>query len=1266
MLYTWAIFLIFFSFSFTINNQQTIGSKLGLEPMPTQITVFGQHIALEALLLVCLSIVVLGFVIRELFYLFFVKSLYIWSGFIIALGGFGLATLKSPSDISVRMRVQKKSFRQTFKQYAFTRSENWHEELIALTNDKPLPFSVYPDSFLVSDSLDKLIEYVIRDFVLSWYRSFASDTLFPSQVDHALRIAFSQIISRSMQINWADLIVTKMVPVISEHFRKFTAADSAVREKSIGRNLTDNNEFQYAVALQYSQGRLHPALLPLKHYQYDAYRKNWLRGLTEKLIPILLGEAATNNVVNHLARDIIGCSVLFPSLTMLSDPDFWNQLLVNTAGPTLQDHKKVEQLRKALNEHATLGRNSGFKSVSSASESASLILTPNADQGDYDKFIKDIQKCNSIAEARQIRYYISVQLQRTSKDKANSVYVRRLGYAKRIVDKRIAKLTGTKVGAESVSNINSQYPPSGSVHGGLLNHDPRRDYDLSQILNDPAFCLSFMEYMDLLKRTMLVQFWLTMNSLRNPLEEEADEDDDDDNDNLNDSYDPLSSNDTNDPSNEIISKNNKTINSTNQNNSTTSGTNISIGNNSIDDKKTIHNIGSLINENDIYQIYDTYFNGKMPGVSKEAQAAIQRFIEAPKKTPESIAQARKALVLTQNAVFKIMQETDLVKFKKSDLFLNFLASERKPSLAKNSSQAESTIDSLQMDSISDYEGPPTTQPDEKDVEDIEKVFDSIMGDKSSGIGGLGSRSNASNSVDNLTKPGHRLNGLIDEKKNKRSTTSGPTPLFDDSDGELFSDMDTGDELGFENEDQLPISELHLAAPGDLGLTEAINMLSKQIKVLYRQEQVLEPLLRKAELTNNVGNLRVLRKSKASLEREIQRKELQRQQYIVQESDNSLYGRSNIQIRSYMTAQDSNGPFILYVIEVERLASDGNISAGWVVARRYSQFFQLHQLLRSMFTEVRKLPFPKKRVVLKFQQKSFADARRIALQRYLRDLLQMPAVCRSKAFRMFLSSETFSIDSVKNSVANTSKEGAAAAALAATAGKLESSLYVDDDISDGDDDSYADAETGGAGLSGSGFETGGVGGNSSGIMGGPVSSSDYASMAIEAESEMDDPSNKPFIQPICDLFIQIFGFDRGNNWVRGRAVVVVVQQILGGTIERRLRDAISGGLATEQNVTDGLQKLFDSMWPQGASFMETQAAKQAIPERTGAEKMKCKYEARVIVYTLIRDACVKIVGSTSSKYAAYHLFEMLQNEKLNAHLIYSLLDVLIDEIFPDSI
>lgn len=69
---------------------------------------------------------------------------------------------------------------------------------------------------------------------------------------------------------------------------------------------------------------------------------------------------------------------------------------------------------------------------------------------------------------------------------------------------------------------------------------------------------------------------------------------------------------------------------------------------------------------------------------------------------------------------------------------------------------------------------------------------------------------------------------------------------------------------------------------------------------------MDSLTTKAELTNNAAELRILRKSKASLQREIHRKELQRQQYIVQESDNSLYGRATVFIKSIMVGNEEDG------------------------------------------------------------------------------------------------------------------------------------------------------------------------------------------------------------------------------------------------------------------------------------------------------------------------------------------------------------------------
>lgn len=131
---------------------------------------------------------------------------------------------------------------------------------------------------------------------------------------------------------------------------------------------------------------------------------------------------------------------------------------------------------------------------------------------------------------------------------------------------------------------------------------------------------------------------------------------------------------------------------------------------------------------------------------------------------------------------------------------------------------------------------------------------------------------------------------------------------------VFNDDLFGDEEKFlEDEIEDPVSkdkaedeEIHEAAPGDLGLAEAIDALTAEIERLVTQESIVNSLTSKAELTNNAAELRILRKSKASLQREIQRKELQRQQYIVQESDNSLYGRATVFIQSIMVGTEEDG------------------------------------------------------------------------------------------------------------------------------------------------------------------------------------------------------------------------------------------------------------------------------------------------------------------------------------------------------------------------
>lgn len=47
----------------------------------------------------------------------------------------------------------------------------------------------------------------------------------------------------------------------------------------------------------------------------------------------------------------------------------------------------------------------------------------------------------------------------------------------------------------------------------------------------------------------------------------------------------------------------------------------------------------------------------------------------------------------------------------------------------------------------------------------------------------------------------------------------------------------------------------------------------------------------------------------------------------------------------------------------------------------------------------------------------------------------------------------------------------------------------------------------------------------------------------------ETSTSIFSAPICDLILAVFELNKKNNWLRRQAIVIILQQVLGGTIER---------------------------------------------------------------------------------------------------------------------
>lgn len=299
-----------------------------------------------------------------------------------------------------------------------------------------------------------------------------------------------------------------------------------------------------------------------------------------------------------------------------------------------------------------------------------------------------------------------------------------------------------------------------------------------------------------------------------------------------------------------------------------------------------------------------------------------------------------------------------------------------------------------------------------------------------------------------------------------------------------------------------------------------------------------------------------------------------------------------------------------------------------------------------YPSVRDLEFPRRRVVLKLQ-KEFLQKRRLALEAYLQKLLLLPKVCRSRDLRAFLSQRA--ILPRNESSARSSSEGETK--------DLVTRIY--NSVADGMDDFLGNfgvldqLSTAGQNLITAATHQA----SSSGSMASdPALATEDAVTAAEAEAELnafEDRELEPFIKPICDLFLEAFELNRGNNWLRGRAVVVVLHQLLGGTIERKVREG-ARSFIQDDSLLRYIALARDTLWPGGVL--------RKPPVRSVSDRLKSRTEATVVLATLIPDLAGNVVGRANAQAAARRIFATLNNQSLNSHLAFTILDEILLVLF----
>jgi sorting nexin-25 len=571
-------------------------------------------------------------------------------------------------------------------------------------------------------------------------------------------------------------------------------------------------------------------------------------------------------------------------------------------------------------------------------------LAPGDNERKFERFIRAIRLTNTLADARRFRSEISSQLRKDVVEGQDPVYLRRLETARQILDSKVANLsTGGTVRAKVAAQEKPKHKRTSSKFANA---------SLRDVLYDAAGLSCFMEFMDQVELMRLVQFWLVVDGIRNPLEDDIDE-------------------------------------SPGHASSFASWT---------DADRT-----------DLAQIHEAYLSKPELKLS-EARKAVSDFLKAGRSaTPVQYHNARRALLEAQTEAYDQLQEPYFRRFKKSNLYFKWLAMDEAanagpgsiktslvartldnpsitaPAMSRTQSGQTLSVQPAQGDlrravasssdlksqgltrsmeppprrsldsgtptipraalfdddydtdplaqstaSLDSDHGPERTNGNDPHVVDaMQAALTDIMGHEPEGsifYEGPGSAlfdnesQRGSLDVPRALSPNPAMqqralspSPLIRQGSNKPSIASLGLVGEPKTRG-VFNDDLFGDEEKFlEDEIEDPIAknrteddEIHEAAPGDLGLAEAIDALTADIERLVTQESIVDSLTTKAELTNNAAELRILRKSKASLQREIQRKELQRQQYIVQESDNSLYGRATVFIQSIMVGTEDDG------------------------------------------------------------------------------------------------------------------------------------------------------------------------------------------------------------------------------------------------------------------------------------------------------------------------------------------------------------------------
>ncbi|XP_025063814.1 sorting nexin-25 isoform X2 [Alligator sinensis] len=298
----------------------------------------------------------------------------------------------------------------------------------------------------------------------------------------------------------------------------------------------------------------------------------------------------------------------------------------------------------------------------------------------------------------------------------------------------------------------------------------------------------------------------------------------------------------------------------------------------------------------------------------------------------------------------------------------------------------------------------------------------------------------------------------------------------------------------------------------------------------------------------------------------------------------------------------------YSVMVSLQEVGGAEAKNWTVPRKLSEFQNLHRKLSECFPSLKKVQLPSlSKLPFKSVDQKFMEKSKNQLNNFLQKLLSDERLCQSEALYAFLSPspEHLKVIDVQGKKSSFSLSSFLERFPGDLFSHQEEEIEEDSDLSD-----YGD----------------------------------------EVDGKRD-----ALAEPCFMLIGEIFELRGMFKWVR-KTLIALVQVTFGRTINKQIRDTVNW-IFSEPMLVYYIGVFRDAFWPNGKLAPPTRS-------RSNEQSQETKLRAQQKLLENIPDALLNLVGQQNARHGVIKVFSALQETKANKHLLYVLLELLLNELCPE--